>query len=57
MNKNEEIIRFVVANQAIEGIVMADDGIRVLKDCLEGKRSFDDTVQNVISAYTIQGAE
>lgn len=57
MNKNEEIIRFVVANQAIEGIVMADDEIRVLKDCLEGKRSFDDTVQDVISAYTIQGAE
>lgn len=57
MSKNEEIFRFVVANQALEGMVMSADEKNVLKECLENKRSFKDAVQDVISAYAVKGTQ
>lgn len=53
MSKNEEILRFVVANQALEGLIVTDEEKAVLMDCLEGRRSFNDAVQDVISQYTV----
>ncbi len=52
MSKNEEILRFVVANQTLEGFVVTDEEKKVLMDCLEGRRSFHDAVQDVISTYS-----
>ena len=56
MSKNEEILSFVVANQALEGIVVTEEEKSVLLDCLEGRRSFKDAVQDVIDRYSVQGA-
>ena len=57
MSKNEEILRFVVANQALEGLIVTDEEKAVLMDCLEGRRSFNDAVQDVISQYAVIGAK
>lgn len=57
MSKNEEIFRFVVANQALEGMVMTDDEKIVLQNCLEGKQSFTDAIQDVVSAYAALGTK
>ena len=55
MSKNEEILRFVVANQALEGFIVTDKEKTVLMDCLEGRRSFKDAVRDVISRYAFEG--
>ena len=56
MSKNEEILRFVVANQALEGLVMSDEEKSILIDCLEGRRSFRSAVQDVIASYAVERA-
>lgn len=56
MSKNEEILRFVVANQALEGLVVSDEEKSILIDCLEGRRSFQSAVQDVITSYVANGA-
>ena len=56
MSKNEEILRFAVANQALEGFIVTDEEKAILMDCLEGRRSFKDAVQDVISRYAVEGA-
>ena len=56
MSKNEEIFKFVVANQALEGLIVTDEEKNVLMDCLEGRRSFRDAVREVIARYAAEGA-
>lgn len=56
MSKNEEILRFVVANQALEGFIVTDEEKTVLMDCLEGRLSFKDAIQDVLSRYTVKEA-
>ena len=56
MSKNEEILKFVVANQALEGFTVTDEEKTVLMDCLEGRRSFKDAVQDVLTKYAVEGA-
>ena len=55
MSKNEEILRFVIANQALEGLSVTDEEKSILIDCLEGRRSFQSAVQDVISTYAVKG--
>lgn len=56
MSKNEEILRFVVANQALEGFTVTEAEKATMMDCLEGRRSFRSAVQDVISSYAVEGA-
>lgn len=56
MSKNEEILRFVIANQALEGLTVTEEEKATMLDCLEGRRSFQSAVQDVISDYAVERA-
>lgn len=56
MSKNEEILRFVIANQALEGLTVTEEEKTTMMDCLEGRRSFQSAVQDIISSYVIERA-
>ena len=55
MSRNEEILEYVVANQALEDIIVTEEEKAVLMDCLEGRRSFKDAIRDVIKQYSVQG--
>ena len=57
MSKNEEILKFVVANQALEGITVTEEEKAVLMDCLEGRRSFKDAIQDVLGQYSVNKSD
>ena len=56
MSRNEEILRFAVANQALEGLTVTDEEKAVAMDCLEGRKSFKDAIRDVIVKYKVEGA-
>ena len=55
MSKNEEILRFVVANQALEGMRMTEREKATIMDCLEGRKSVKVAVQDVKNRYSMRG--
>ncbi len=56
MSRNEEILRFVVANQSLEGLVVTDGEKAIVMDCLEGRKTFDSAVKDVVNHYSTRGA-
>ena len=56
MSRNEEILRFVVANQSLEGLVVTDGEKAIVMDCLEGRKTFDSAVEDVVNHYSTRGA-
>ena len=54
MSKNEEILRFVIANQALEGLTVTDEEKATMIDILEGRRSIDEVVKETIAKYAVK---
>lgn len=54
MSKNEEILRFVIANQALEGLTVTDEEKATMIDILEGRRSIDEVVKETIAKYSVK---
>ena len=49
MSRNEEILKFAVANTALEGMKVPEEEQAVIMDCLEGRRTFEDAIQDVFA--------
>ena len=51
MSKNEEILRFVIANQALEGMVVTEEEKATMIDCLEGRKTFEEAISAAIRKH------
>lgn len=51
MTRNEEIISAAAANLRLEGMHVTAREKRIAMDCLTGKRTFNDAVDEIIRRY------
>ena len=56
MSKNEEILRFAVANTTLEGMRVSQEERDTIMDCLEGRRTFEDAIREVFADLNLQNA-
>ena len=51
MSETERIIANVNATMAMEGLPLTDDDKSRIRDCIEGRKSFDDTVKELVEYH------
>ena len=49
MSRNEEILKFAVANTTLEGMSVSQEERDVIMDCLEGRRTFEDAIREIFA--------
>ncbi len=48
---NDEILKFVIANNELEGVVLSGWEKRTVFDCLIGRKDFDEVIRGVFRKY------
>ena len=51
MSETEKIIANVNATMAMEGMPLSDADKTRIKDCIDGKKSFDDTLRELVEHF------
>lgn len=51
LSETERIIANVNATMSMEGMPLTDADKRRIKDCIEGKSSFDDEIKKLVEYY------
>lgn len=51
MSEIEKIIANVNATMAMDGMSLTEADKTRIKDCIEGRRSFDDTIRELVEYY------
>ena len=51
MSDTERIIANVNATMAMEGMPLTNDDKMRIRDCLEGRKSFDETIKELVDFY------
>lgn len=54
MSRNEEILRFAVANTTLEGMPVSQEERDIIMDCLEGRRTFEDAIRDIFADVNSQ---
>ena len=54
MNKVSEITKQVVATMSLEGMTLKKDEISLLRQCAEGKKNAQDTIDKLVKKFTVQ---
>lgn len=52
MDNTERIIENIKSTMSMEGLTLSKEDITRIKECLEGKSSFDDEINKLIEFYT-----
>ena len=52
MSDTERIIENVNASMAMEGMALTDSDKKRITDCLTGKKSYEDTMKELIELYS-----
>lgn len=51
MSETERIIANVNATMAMEGLPLTEEDKSRIKDCVEGRKSFNDTIKELVDYY------